>query len=203
MTDNFRQMVREFNITKPVMLHHDDLQQLVLNDDHVLIVTPQDTENFELVQLLIRAKLAEQDPLLAVFFFQERYDPLKAERFSDLCSPLQHAWIYRYLRQHHRAIYDAQIEDVKAMLEILLSSPEAPDLYSVHGQVTLNLFGIMLSDPASEINITHPAEWLKYFEVLKSYAPCEPDPCLYCALADTMGMHMHVYDGTLIEHAIM
>ena len=164
------QIFQLFQFKKPVEIEsHPDGDEVVVFNDKIIIKMDKDAEDKDLAEILAKAKLGENDPLLATFYFQP--DMTEAESgyataFFNLCLPLQSAWTYRTMRTYAPVIYVKEIAELMAMYDFMTKDKTSP---VKDWRLHLSMYCILAENPANTVNIgisyaegTYRGTWERY-----------------------------------------
>lgn len=187
-------LIQKYKIKKPVRLQIHDDQEVLFEDDEIIINMPPNAPEDELVELVARVKLGEDEPLLGIFHFQGNWTDEEGKRmshFAAACSPLQKAWSYRIVRECDTELYEKEIEEMVEMWEVICpdnrveaGTPEsiiAVELYAILAQdVNNQVFCKIVQQNGSDNRMSI------YIERLGFYAKRTPEPGLYISLVEAL-----------------
>lgn len=188
-------LIELFNINKPVTLEYNKEkdQEIIILQDEITINTPGNTPEDEFIELIARAKMAEDDPLLGTFFFQDNYTREEGRRmsnFANLNFPLQKAWTYRLIKEYAPELYEKEISDIIEMSSILCPDNKV-DFESKEYCMMIDLYAILAQDKKNQIavQVQYQEETDNrldlYIERLGFYAKEDPSVGMYIKLAES------------------
>lgn len=163
-----------------------------------IFIRADDADQEHLIyELICKAKLAEQDPLLTFKFlpYLSRTDRKYTALFKRLCLPLQDAWAYKMYRHYLDKKY---LYEMKKLQIIWNALPAAEVFKNVRALPQyLSMFAI-LYESGIDIDIKLPAgvknriSWEEYIAALKKFSRMMPHPSFYVELAHTTRPPYHV-----------
>lgn len=206
-------LFQRFNFQKPIQIEElpeGEGDKLIAQQEKLIIGMDKTAEDKDLAEILAHAKMAEKDPLLGTFYFQQNLTPeeLKfASMFFRLCLPLQDAWIYKILRRYAPDIYEEEIAELMGYWEILQMNIATITDATESGmrRQILSMFTILSENPANKTDLAlvadddNRADWEGYFSKLKELVHCEPKAELFLQLAEASNAPYRVKIATDLD----
>ena len=187
-------LLQRFSFKNPLEILEDEKKREVVPlPGKTTIRADRESLSNDLAILLATAKLAEYDPLLVHFPFEQDRSPETAQWmpvFINLCRPVQSAWIWRTMRTYVPEEYTEKIEKLREQWEGYYAAACAD------GETKAELLpkwdflttaAILYENPVHDVDFSISSriaqqEWDAYIDEIKKLSRMEPDPRLYVLL---------------------
>lgn len=186
-------LIEKFNLTRPIVFEEMEKgHKVIALPDKTIIRTDDESAAQDMAELFSLAKLAEIDPLLCTFRFQENFTEKEASymrQFHQLCQPLQDAWAWKTMRKQAPDIYEKAIQETYEMFLVLQEEGKAQK-DADNRRIFIGIFCILYENPENNVDIklltdnANRDDWGNYIAALKKYTRLGPDTKHYLALPE-------------------
>lgn len=179
-------LFQRFQFKKPIEiidLPEGSSDETIVMKDKIIIKGSSTSLEKDLAEMLSRAKLGEDDPLLVTFVFQQDITPQEekyASMFFRLCQPLQDAWTYRTMRKYMPDAYEKEMSELFDMWQKLSNLTLKNTNAEMRRQI-LGMWAVLFENPTNDINLImqsdeeNKASWDAYIGALEEYIRQEPN----------------------------